>query len=111
MTSRKDLVNRIRKDIGAPAALALGGSGLPASRSAIEREPEQVAAIGAAAQAPLSPKHDDASETVSQDEDSHEVTAVDVRRIGTTPQEQAQSARPGRGVAVYICLLYTSRCV
>lgn len=107
MTSRKDLVNRIRKDIGAPAAFALGGTGLPASRGAIEPEPEQVAAIGAAAQLPLSPKRDDAPETVSQDEDCREGTAVDARRIGTTPQEQAQSARPGRGVAVYIALSLT----
>lgn len=107
MTSRKDLVNRIRKDIGAPAAVALGGTRLPASRSAIERAPEQVAANGPAAQSPLSPKHDDAPETVSQDEDCRAVTAVDARRIGTTPQEQAQSTRSGRGVAVYIALSLT----
>jgi len=107
MSSRKDLVNRIRKDIGAPAALALAGTGLPASRRAIEPEPEQVATIGVAAQFPLSPKHDDALETVSQDEDSREVTAVDARRRAAIPQEQAQSKRSGRGVAVYIALSLT----
>lgn len=107
MTSRKDLVNRIRKDIGVPAALALGGAVLTASRGAIEPEPEQAAAIGPAAQSQFSPKHDDAPETVSQDEDSREATAVNVRHRAAIPQEQAQSARPGRGVAVYIALSLT----